>query len=211
MEIIEDRNICAKCGGMCCKKSGCDYWIEDVKDKSLNGLINFIASENVSIVAFMHFKELNGKIINAPFLYLRARNDDRDIVDLLSMKTKCSKLTDTGCEYSYEERPSGGKNLVPVENGRCHPNINPMDKILEWEPYQKQLTRIVKRYTGKTVDQKLREDVTNLFYDLRVGNIKGVSPIELEDIKGMLPLLARCYPEEAKKAQLIRNKVNEKK
>lgn len=127
------------------------------------------------------------------------------------MKTKCSKLTDAGCEYSYEDRLSGGKNLVPVENGRCHPNINPMDKILEWEPYQKQLTRIVKRYTGKTVDQKLREDVTNLFYDVRVGNIKGVSPIELEDIKGMLPLLARCYPEEAKKAQLIRNKVNEKK
>lgn len=31
MKIIEYENkeLCAKCGGICCKKSGCDYFVSD--------------------------------------------------------------------------------------------------------------------------------------------------------------------------------------
>lgn len=68
MNKNEDLSICKECGGYCCKKSGCDYWVDDLKDKSYKG-----------------------------------------ILDLLSMKTTCSNLTETGCSFSYEERPSGGK------------------------------------------------------------------------------------------------------
>ena len=52
----------------------------------------------------MNFKRINGKLCNFPFLYLRERNTGRDVVDLLSMKTPCSNLTEHGCNYTYEER-----------------------------------------------------------------------------------------------------------
>jgi len=196
MEKNENLDICKKCGGMCCKKSGCDLWLDDIEDKTLKGVLQLLASEKYSIVALMNFKMINGKMCNMPFLYLRARNKGRDIIDLLSMKTTCVNLTSDGCAFSYEDRPSGGKNLTPGDNGNCSPRENPLDKIKLYEPYQNLLGKIVKRYTGKSVDKVIREDVVNLIKNIASGNINGVSPIELADLKGMIPMLAKCYPEE---------------
>lgn len=206
MERNENLEICKNCGGMCCKKSGCDLWIEDIEDKTQKGILELLATEKYSIVALMNFKRINGKICNMPFLYLRARNQNRDIVDLLSMKTTCINLRDNGCEFSYENRPSGGKNLTPSESGNCVPKENPFEKIKLWAPYQNLLTKIVKRYTGKSVDKVVREDAIRLIKDIACNNINGVSPLELADIKGMLPMLAQCYPEEVQIAlQSIKN------
>lgn len=196
MEKNENLDICKKCGGLCCKKSGCDLWIEDIDDKTQKGILNLLATEKYSIVALMNFNRSKGKVYNVPFLYLRARNKNRDIVDLLSMKTTCMNLTDTGCSFSYEDRPSGGKNLTPSDDGMCTPKINPLDKIMLWAPYQNLLAKIVKRYTGKSVDKVVREDAIILIRDILCGNISGVSSIELADIKRMIPLLTECYPEE---------------
>ena len=94
MSKFENKEYCKSCGGYCCQKSGCDYWVDDFKDKSYNGLLEILASENVSIVAFLKFQRMkNDKIIATPFLGLRARNSDRDVIDLLSIKTSCSMLT----------------------------------------------------------------------------------------------------------------------
>lgn len=196
MEKNENLDICKKCGGICCKKSGCDLWIDDIEDKTQKGILDLLATERYSIVALMNFKRVNGKVCNMPFLYLRARNQNRDIIDLLSMKTTCVNLTSTGCSFSYEDRPSGARNLTPSENGNCAPRENPFDKIKLYGPYQNVLAKIVKRYTGKSVDKVVREDVVNLIKNIASGNISGVSPIELADLKGMIPILAECYPEE---------------
>ena len=195
----EDLNICRECGGMCCKKSGCDYAVGDFNDRSMNGLLEALAVGDKSIVSMINFETLpNGKFIAVPFLYVRARNCDRDIVDLVSMKTTCSMLTDSGCSYDYDHRPFGGRNLVPRRRseGPCRPDVNPLDKIMEWEPYQKQLRKIVKRFSGKSVEEKIREDVEQLFYDTLAHNFKGVHKREMEDLEGFIPLLVRAYPEE---------------
>lgn len=71
MNKIENKDICSQCGGMCCKKSGCDYWVNDLKDKSLKGILEFLSSGKVSIVALMNFQTIGGKIVNTPFLYTR--------------------------------------------------------------------------------------------------------------------------------------------
>lgn len=207
MEINENIEICKNCGGMCCKKSGCDFWPCDLQDKTLKGILKFLESGKVSIVAAMKFKRINGKLCNFPFLYLRSRNIDRDVIDLLSMKTPCSNLTDTGCSYSYDERPSGGKNLTPSKDGLCFPREDSLQKILEWEPYQKQLEKIIKRYTGMSVDDKLKQDVVALLTDIKEENFRNVSELEIKDIKNMLPMLIECYPEETKKVVNCDNKL----
>ena len=131
VEINENKEVCKNCGGRCCKKSGCDYWPSDLPDKTYKGILKFLENGKVSIVAMMNFKRINGKLCNFPFLYLRERNTGRDVVDLLSMKTPCSNLTEHGCSYTYEERPSGGKNLTPSKDGLCYPKEDSLQKNFE--------------------------------------------------------------------------------
>ena len=207
MEINENKEVCKNCGGRCCKKSGCDYWPSDLPDKTYKGILKFLENGKVSIVAMMNFKRINGKLCNFPFLYLRERNTGRDVVDLLSMKTPCSNLTEHGCSYTYEERPSGGKNLTPSKDGLCYPKEDNLQKVLEWSPYQKQLEKIVKRYTGLSIDNKIKEDVVTLLTDINEENFKNVSELEIIDVKRMLPMLIECYKEQAEQVLNNSNKL----
>lgn len=207
MEINENTEVCKNCGGRCCKKSGCDYWPSDLPDKTYKGILKFLENGKVSIVAMMNFKRINGKLCNFPFLYLRERNTGRDVVDLLSMKTPCSNLTEHGCSYTYEERPSGGKNLTPSKEGLCYPKEDNLQKVLEWSPYQKQLEKIVKRYTGLSIDNKIKEDVVTLLTDIKDENFKNVSELEIIDVERMLPMLIECYKEQAEQVLNNSNKL----
>ena len=207
VEINENKEVCKNCGGRCCKKSGCDYWPSDLQDKTYKGILKFLENGKVSIVAMMNFKRINGKLCNFPFLYLRERNTGRDVVDLLSMKTPCSNLTEHGCSYTYEERPSGGKNLTPSKDGLCYPKEDNLQKVLEWSPYQKQLRKIVKRYTGLSIDNKIKEDVVTLLTDIKEENFKNVSELEIIDVKSMLPMLIQCYKEQAEQVLNNSNKL----
>ena len=204
-----DSEICKKCGGICCKKSGCDYLPSDFEDLSLKGLLKILESGNISIVSAIMFEKLpNGTMYANPFLYLRARNINREIVDLLSMKTTCSMLTDTGCYYSYKERPSMGRNLVPVENNKCYPLKNPNIVIKEWDRYQKVLSKAVKKLTGLSVEEKMKNDVQNLFYEILSENFDGIDIREIKDIKSMLVALSEIYHDEFNQAvRKVKNKV----
>ena len=207
VEINENTEVCKNCGGRCCKKSGCDYWPSDLQDKTYKGILKFLENGKVSIVAMMNFKRINEKLCNFPFLYLRERNTGRDVVDLLSMKTPCSNLTEHGCSYTYEERPSGGKNLTPSKDGLCYPKEDNLQKVLEWSPYQKQLRKIVKRYTGLSIDNKIKEDVVTLLTDIKEENFKNVSELEIIDVERMLPMLIECYKEQAEQVLNNSNKL----
>lgn len=199
MEFInyEDKDICKKCGGLCCKKSGCDFFISDFEKMDIKYLEDFLNQGYASIIASFDFKRLtNGKLVLTPILSIRARNENRDVIDLFSMKTKCMSLTENGCKFDINKRPGGGVHLIPKENLDCYSDI---DRILELEkyiPYQKTLQRLVKKFTGMSVDEKLKEDVKKLFKDISENNIDDVSPIELEEIKKLLPLLLEIYPDE---------------
>lgn len=210
----ENKDLCSKCGGRCCKKSGCDYFVSDFKSIDKNTILKILETGNVSIVSAFKFEILtNGKEVVVPILYLRARNEDRGIIDLFSMKKRCSMLTSTGCSYNLEQRPGGGVNLIPNEKD-CKPLNNPLDELKKWYPYQNLLAKMVKRYTGKTVDMVLKSDVEEVFYEVLSEKFDGVDKLEIADISRCLPDLVKYYPEEYIKAKnrknneikLIRNK-----
>ena len=200
-EKIENYDICRQCGGRCCKKCGCDYSTLDFDDLSYKAICEILSEGKISIVSAVTFDKLsNGKTLANLFLYLRARNVGRDVVDLISMKTRCSQLTDSGCSYSYEDRPTGGKSLVPVQGGKCYPAEDLHELVKSWIPYQNVLRKVVKRYTGKSVENKAREDVENLFYRVFCDDFDGVMPEELADLRTFVPLLKIAYPDEVKNA-----------
>lgn len=195
----ENINLCRECGGMCCKKSGCDYSANDFKNCSYDNLLKELLNGDKSIVCYMKFMEGNdGNLKYSSFLYLRARNNNRGLVDLVSLKTGCALLTETGCPFDYKRRPEGGRNLKPVKasDGGCRPLKNPLEISMSWKPHQKTLRRLVLTLTGMNVEQKISEDVEQLFYDVLMKNFVGVSQLELEDIKGFVPLLIRTFPME---------------
>ena len=195
----ENLNICRLCGGMCCKKSGCDYSANDFKNCSYDNLLKELSKGDKSIVCYMKFKKDSlGNIVYEPFLYLRARNNNRDVIDLVSMKSGCSLLLTNGCSLDYKHRPEGGRNLKPVRasEGCCMPIKNPIDIVNSWKPYQKILKRLVLNLSGKNLEKKISEDVENLFYDFLMENFNGISYLELEDIKHFIPLLIKTFPDE---------------
>ncbi len=201
---IEDYNACRECGGRCCKKSGCDYGTGDFFGRSYKGFVAALAEGDKSIVAALDFiPQDDGRFNVVPFLYIRARNTNRDVIDLLSMKTRCMALTDRGCSYDFDRRPLGGRNLIPSTdpNVACYPYLDPMEYILiPWLEYQEPLQKIVFDYTGKTVEEKLREDVENLFFDVICQNYEGVSATERREIAEFVPDLLKAFPLEGVKA-----------
>lgn len=44
---LENKDICTKCGGKCCKKSGCDYFVSDFDLINKNRLLEILATGNV--------------------------------------------------------------------------------------------------------------------------------------------------------------------
>lgn len=202
MDKIENKDICRECGGYCCKKSGCDYFVNDFENMNINYLNSILQQGRVSIVAALDFKRLpNDKLVGIPVLYLRARNIDRGEVDLLSFKTTCASLEKDGCHYDLEHRPSGGASLIPLQNHRCYSKVDRLAELRKWIPYQNILQRLVKRYTGMSVDSKLRSDAENLFYDVLTENFDGIDKAEILDVLNMLPNLVECYPTEYQQAQ----------
>lgn len=201
MVNLENYEICKNCGGMCCKKSGCDYWISDFEDKSYQYLYEKLMEGNISIVSTISFEKLpNGNLFANPFLYLRARNQNRPIIDLLSMKTTCSMLGEFGCKYETDKRPSGGLHLVPRENHNCSPLQNPLVEMGKWESYQKVLSKLVKRISGYSVEERFCMDVKNLFVDVMKKKYEGISPLEIADIATLIPHLMQAFPSEYKQA-----------
>lgn len=199
----ENKEICSACGGSCCKKCGCDYFVTDFDSMKIDYLESVLDTGRVSVIAALDFKRVNNKMLLTPLLYLRARNINRNEIDLLSMKTTCASLREGGCYFSLDERPSGGSSLIPKENGFCEQSVDFLEEIKKWEPYQKVLSRLVKRRTGLSVDEKLREDSLKLFYDFIGENFDNVSSSEIDEIRDLIPMLAQVYPKELIEATIL--------
>ena len=66
--------------------------------------------------------------------------------------------SNSGCYYDINTRPSGGVALIPCSDGPCYSEVDRIEELKKWLPYQKVLARIVKRKTSMNVDQKIKQD-----------------------------------------------------
>jgi len=139
-----NNEVCASCKGVCCKMCGCHFSPDDFTDLSFNGLKNELDLGHISIdVVFgeQFYLDRNN-------LILRMRNKDRNVYDPITSRrdTECSLLTETGCLLPYEERPSGGRLLVPNLTHNCRTNYGISDCSKEWGYFQKVLTELSAHY-----------------------------------------------------------------
>lgn len=201
-EKLENKEICRKCKGKCCKLGSCEWFVSDFKSLSIKAIDTILQEGRTSIVALPYIRTQNGKIKCTPILYLRVRNTDRGYVDLLSFATPCASLTEDGCYFDFEHRPSGGKHLIPQEDHDCRPDYKLSEKINDWLPYQNALRKLVRKYTGKDTDEVFRNDVIKFIRDFGTEDISKIPQFRLMDMANLIQNLMLAYPEETIKATL---------
>jgi len=171
-----NKKKCSECGGVCCKRCGCMYLPEDFASMEYEDLLKLINVGNISInihifdifgtsLIYEKYGFYNAATYNkrlwSYYLYLRARNIDGDIIDFFGGENTCSMLSDKGCKYSDNERPSLGLSLIPRKR-KGEECVQPAYKYLyeimyDWIKYQKVLEQIVIKIAGKTSIDLLAE------------------------------------------------------
>lgn len=194
---FENRSICAKCGGLCCKRSGCSYYVSDIKEMTVEYIIKMLDSGQTSVAGNILFKKNNeGKIYSEYYLFLRTRNINREAIDLYSLNTACALLKEDGCPFTFAERPSSAKMLKPKRNHKCQNKGDNKKELDNWLRVQDILEEVVLRYAGIRAQEIISQDVENLFYDLEMQNFEYVTKEEVEDFRGIYINLVQCYPKE---------------
>lgn len=140
----EEKSICAKCGGCCCKSMSCHLHPDDVfkgNKPSLELLVVFLASGNYSIDWWEGDTNSTNQCYDM-FFYLRPRHVGNVTLFDGSYGGKCIFLTPNGCSLDWEDRPLGGKALVPEANGRCHSEWTKFDSAKAWRKYHSWFDKI---------------------------------------------------------------------
>lgn len=149
--------LCSKCGGECCKNEACHYSPKDFKEEDLSfeNLKKFIDKGYISILRTP--SEEVGYEFVAEFVYvLRIRAKDRPISDIsVDGKVGCCLLTEKGCRLSYENRPLGGKMMLPYPERECYSLYSFELCVADWFPYRKILKELFNFYEGKEIEINL--------------------------------------------------------
>ena len=139
----ENKELCKKCGGECCKTMGCHLSPEDIKEKiTFEALEKMIETGIYSIDWWEGYETPDGQEVNGYFL--RMRNVHSNIVDP-SWGGRCIMLAEDGCELKYEDRPRGGRLLIPNEEGGCVSQYNKKQCADDWFKYYDILSDLVNR------------------------------------------------------------------
>ncbi len=201
MEELENKELCKSCGGKCCKAGGCLWFPSDFKTITLDSIDELLKDGSSMIVGTPNVVENRGKFsIVGVSLSLRARNVGKGPIDLISLPTQCASLTEAGCKFDFEHRPSGGKHYIPYkdENGelKCHEDFEVRDIEKEWYVHNKILSRLVKRYTGLSPMEEYRKEVIEYLYTwLTMSEKERMKPL-IEDYQVVTDMLVELFPEE---------------
>ncbi|MGL5715825.1 MAG: hypothetical protein ACRCX2_22575 [Paraclostridium sp.] len=142
---MENKEICAECGGVCCKHMGCHYSPDDFKDLTYEGLKSEIDKGCISI-DWWEGSILKNREIDSTAYFLRVRNKYSPIVDP-SWDGECLLLRETGCPLSYSERPKGARLLIPNKSGSCELKYDKEDCADDWYKYNDILNKLFTHYS----------------------------------------------------------------
>ena len=171
MEKNINYEMCKKCGGACCKESGCVYNISDFESMDYSYLKNEIDKGKISI---------SGQpvlLTSSAFTYLpylRARNVGAGEVDLITKGGPCINLTETGCSLSEDDRPGFGLMLKPTKIGE---SCDRCESDLSWLYYNDVLEQLVKYYYGcknRDIIDIVVDEISKQIVDLKKKDEDGI-------------------------------------
>ena len=137
VQTFDKTGYCVSCKGSCCRRMGCHFSPKDFKDISFESL-----KAEIETKQYISIDWWEGDY--GPEYYLRMRNIGGKIVDP-SWGGVCIVLTETGCPFTFEERPLGARALKPKEDyyGSCDSFYTKEDCKNEWKQYDDILRELV--------------------------------------------------------------------
>lgn len=198
--------MCRACGGQCCKENGCIFLPQDFSSLDFEFLKTELDKGNISISG----QPLKGFYNNAWtfLLYLRARNRNADIVDLITSGGPCKMLSDTGCLWEETQRPSLGLLVKPTKiGGPCEKKYD-SNIALDWINYNDVLSKLVTYYTNKKAIDIISEEITKFMNTIRQNkpDFNNLNEMQKTNISWYYNIMAdKPYytPEEVKRLILI--------
>lgn len=147
--MMENKELCKECKGQCCKNMGCHFSPDQFNDLSFEGLKKEIDKGFISIDWWEGnpFDEEDVTIGKRGY-FLRVRNKNKGVIDP-AFYGECSLLTEDGCSLSYDERPKGGRELIPTkENGqfKCELKYTKNECARDWYKYSDVLDKLYEYY-----------------------------------------------------------------
>lgn len=154
VEMNENKEMCKKCGGFCCKNHPCDVSPYDIfrdKEPSVERLKEFLSSDLYQIDWWEGDTEEENKFsriyIITPRVILTNKTDmllmllisgDSNNLYYPSYGGRCIFLTDEGCRLSWDDRPTGGKALSCYAPHQMNYDIiyDKEQSAKEWRKYQ---------------------------------------------------------------------------
>lgn len=88
-------------------------------------------------------------------LYLRPRAVNRGVIDTVHLTPDLMGLTcsmwdpETGCKYKYEQRPKGGRLLIPCEETVCIQMYSEYNAMQDWARYQDVMYEVYQYFFNK--------------------------------------------------------------
>ena len=142
----EQNDICARCGGQCCKGFPGIYWPEDIRPLT-EQTIGTMITDKIACVDWWEGSLPNIGESEIRFLRARAINDHGAIVG--SRGGQCVHLTENGCTLAYAQRPRECRELIPrdKEDAKCvfPAGVSKEAAAVAWLPYQSLLKSIVQQ------------------------------------------------------------------
>lgn len=155
-EIYTDYEMCKKWGGACCKQNGCVYDPKDFKNMDFSYIKRELEKGKISISG--QATPLNNSSWTY-IPYLRARNKDSDIVDLITNGGPYINLSKNGCTLPEEKRPTFRLLVKPTKIGGPCEKIN-SNSAINWLDYNEVLEKLVKYYKNKDIIDIIVEEIS---------------------------------------------------
>ena len=137
--------LCRECGGKCCNRCGCHFSPDDFEDLSFEGLLTEIKKGYITL----ELVDGDAFLIHSIAWIVRMRNVDGPVIEGRVFGRKqapCVMLGENGCRMNYENRPAGGRVLLPrAFSGRllCQSKYGIERGMREWLYHQKVLHQLV--------------------------------------------------------------------
>lgn len=138
--MYENKEICSKCGGSCCKTfPGCYYPEDFGLPGDFSKLDAVLESDRVAIDWWEGDpREDKDEFERVYFIRPAIKHARGSLYD--QSVGECVFLTKTGCELSGDERPTVCRNLEPKEEKPCITHgITCKNAVMAWIPYQNKL------------------------------------------------------------------------
>ncbi|MDR0955674.1 MAG: hypothetical protein LBM73_00940 [Candidatus Nomurabacteria bacterium] len=154
-------DICPHCpriagGGLsCCQSGACTYSADDI----------FCASDPEVYTSELLYSS-KATITASPdddgfLLWLRSREVGESGINLVPIKSAaCALLGESGCALSFDDRPFGGKILIPDADGVCRNNPSLSRQLWEsWDKKQADFREIFRNVVGQSAEAVLDQQI----------------------------------------------------